>query len=150
MTNIAKYNTYKGISTGLTFGTPIIAAACLGDFFVQSPEAAMSGTAVFAVLLAALFAKDKVAERFKAPSALIVALIVFIFCVVVENILFPLKIVSAVTMAACGVDELTFKGLYKRTELKLPQSAQAFKHLGFYGVKQSTLDKTIAEVAHEV
>lgn len=143
MTNIAKYNTYKGVSTALTFGTPIVSAACLGDFFVQSPESAMSGTAVFAILLAALFAKDKLVEHFKAPSALIVALIVFMFCIVVENILLPLKIVSAVTMAACGLDELTFKNLYKRVEMKLPLTAQPYKRFGFYGVRQRTLDSEV-------
>lgn len=143
MTNIAKYNTYKGVSTALTFGTPIVSAACLGDFFVKSPESAMSGTAVFAILLATLFAKDKLVEHFKAPSALIVALIVFMFCIVVENILLPLKIVSAVTMAACGLDELTFKNLYKRVEMKLPLTAQPYKRFGFYGVRQRTLDSEV-------
>lgn len=140
MTDIAKYNTYKGISTALSFGTPLVTMACIGDMFVSQPSTAISGAAVFAILLSALLTKDKLAEKFKAPSALIVAIVVLLFCVIVENILLPLKIISLTTIAACGVDELTFKGLYKRIELRLPPVAQSYKRFGFYGVRQRTLD----------
>ncbi len=141
MTKVAKYNTYKGISTALTFGTPIITMLIVGDFFTARPATAISGAAVFAMLLSALLTKDKLAEKFKAPSALVVAVIVFVLCVVVENIILPVKIISLATIIACGVDELTFKGFYKRLELSFPQQAQALKKFGFYVAKQATVDE---------
>lgn len=141
MTKVAKYNTYKGISTALTFGTPIITAACVGEFFKQ-PASAISGAASFAILLSALLTKDKLAEKFKAPSALVVSIVVLMFCIIVEHILLPLKIIAFTTIVACGVDEPTFKSLYKRVELQLPQSAQNYKRFGFYCVRESTLEKT--------
>lgn len=140
MTNVAKYNTYKGISTALTFGTPIATMLAVGEFFTK-PSAAISGAAVFAILLSALLTKDKLAEKFKAPSALVVAIVAFVFCIIVENILLPIKIISLVTIISCGVDELTFKSLYKRTELLMPPQAAALKHFGFYGARQTTIDK---------
>ncbi len=143
MTKIAKYNICKGVSTVLTFGTPIVTMACVGDMFVERSSAAISGAAVFAILLAALLTKDKLAEKFKAPSALIVAVAAFVFCVIVENILLPLKIIAFATIIACCVDELTFKSMYKRVEMAVPDNAQTYKRFGFYCVKQQTLDKTI-------
>lgn len=145
MTDVAKYNTYKGISTALTFGTPMVTLLCTGRFFVHRPATAISGAAVFAILLAALLTKDKLAEKFKAPSALVVAIVVFVFCIIAENILLPLKVVSLTTIIACGVDEATFKNLYKRVELSFPKEAEALKRFGFYG-RQSTIDKLKAEV----
>lgn len=140
MTNIAKYNTYKGISTALTFGTPIITMACIGECFTR-PSAAISSAAVFALLLSALLTKDKLAENFKTPNALIIAIVVFVFCIIVEHILLPIKIIAFTTIIACGVDELTFKGLYKRIELRLPSTAQGYKRFGFYGVRERTLEQ---------
>ena len=140
MTDVAKYNVCKGISTGLTFGAPLITAACMGDFFRQQPSTAISGAAVFAILLAALLAKDKIAEKFKAPSALIIAVAAFVFCVIVESILYPVKVISLVTIIACGVDELTFKHIYKRVESGIPTQAQTLKKFGFFAAKQTTID----------
>lgn len=148
MTDVAKYNTYKGISTALTFGTPFITMLIVGDMFTKQPSTAISGAAVFALLLSALFAKDKLAEKFKAPGALLVAIGVFVFCVIVENILLPVKIIALAAIIFCGVDELTFKQLYKRVELSFPEKAAAFKRFGFYAVKQAKIDK-LTEVPHE-
>ena len=144
MTKVAKYNTYKGMSTALTFGTPIITMLIVGDFFTARPATAISGAAVFACFFGVTY-KDKLAEKFKAPSALVVAVIVFVLCVVVENIILPVKIISLATIIACGVDELTFKGFYKRIELSFPQEAQALKKFGFYAVKQITVDELKAK-----
>ena len=141
MSNVAKYNTFKGISTALTFATPITTMLVMGESFAKSPATAISGTAVFALLLTALFAKDKLAEKFKAPSALVLAIVVFVFCIIVENILLPLKIIALMTMAACGVDELTFKNLYKHIEAGFPMQSAVYKRFGFYGVRQATIDK---------
>lgn len=149
MTNVAKYNTYKGISTALTFGTPIATMLVVGDFFTKRPATAISGAAVFALLLVALFAKDKLAEKFKAPSALVVAIVVFVFCIIVESILLPLKIIALTTIIACGVDELTFKNFYKRVELSFPEKAAIYKRFGFYGTRQTTIDKLTEVKANE-
>ena len=121
----------------------------VGDFFTKRPATAISGAAVFALLLVALFAKDKLAEKFKAPSALVVAIIVFLFCVIVESILLPLKVISLATIVACGVDELTFKNFYKRIELSFPEKAAALKRFGFYPHAQATIDKLTEVKANE-
>ena len=148
MSNVAKYNTYKGISTALTFATPITTMLVVGDFFTERPATAISGAAVFSLLLTALFAKDKLAEKFKAPSALVVAIFVFVFCVIVEHILLPLKIIALTTMVACGVDELTFKNLYQRIELVFPEKAVLYKRFGFYSIRQKTIDRLTEEKAN--
>lgn len=147
MTKVAKYNLYKGISTALTFGTPLITTLCLGSFFKKQPSTAISGTAIFAILLSLLFMKDKIAEKFKSPTALIVAILAFVFCVVVEAIIYPVKVISLMTIIACGVDELTFKHLYKCLELQMPKTAESFKKFGFYAIKQTTLDELAATKA---
>lgn len=143
MKQVGKYNTFKGISTLLTMGTPIITLACCGDFFVQRPATAISAAGVFAILIALLFAKDKLAEKIKAPSAFIISAAVLVIIVVVENILLPMKYVCIATMIASGVDELTFKRLYKALEYKMPQSWQAYEHLGFIFAKTEDIFNTV-------
>ena len=49
-------------------GTPIITLACCGDFFVERPATAISAAGVFAILIALLFAKDKLAEKIKTHA----------------------------------------------------------------------------------
>ena len=147
MKQVGKYNTFKGISTLLTIGTPIITLACCGDFFVERPATAISAAGVFAILIALLFAKDKLAEKIKSPSAFIVSAAVLIIIVVVENILLPMKYVCIATMIASGVDELTFKRMYKALECKMPQCWQAYEHFGFIFAKtQDIFDEVQKEV----
>ena len=147
MKHVGKYNTFNGISTLLTMGTPIITLACCGDFFVQRPETAMSAAGVFVILIALLFAKDKLAEKIKSPSAFIVSAAVLVIIVVVENILLPMKYVCIATMIASGVDELTFKRMYKALECKMPQCWQAYEHFGFIFAKtQDIFDEVQKEV----
>lgn len=147
MKQVGKYNTFKGISTLLTIGTPIITLACCGDFFVQRSETAISAAGVFVILIALLFAKDKLAEKIKSPSAFIVSAAVLIIIVVVENILLPMKYVCIATMIASGVDELTFKRMYKALECKMPQCWQAYEHFGFIFAKtQDIFDEVQKEV----
>lgn len=147
MKQVGKYNTFKGISTLLTMGTPIITLACCGDFFVERPATAVSAAGVFAILIALLFAKDKLAEKIKSPSAFIVSAAVLIIIVVVENILLPMKYVCIATMIASGVDELTFKRMYKALECKMPQCWQAYEHFGFIFAKtQDIFDEVQKEV----
>ena len=147
MKQVGKYNTFKGISTLLTIGTPIITLACCGDFFVQRSETAISAAGVFAILIALLFAKDKLAEKIKSPSAFIISAAVLVIIVVVENILLPMKYVCIATMIASGVDELTFKRMYKALECKMPQCWQAYEHFGFIFAKtQDIFDEVQKEV----
>ena len=147
MKQVGKYNTFKGISTLLTIGTPIITLACCGDFFVQRSETAISAAGGFAILIALLFAKDKLAEKIKSPSAFIISAAVLIIIVVVENILLPMKYVCIATMIASGVDELTFKRMYKALECKMPQCWQAYEHFGFIFAKtQDIFDEVQKEV----
>ena len=147
MKQVGKYNTFKGISTLLTMGTPIITLACCGDFFVERPATAISAAGVFAILIALLFAKDKLAEKIKTPSAFIISAAVLVIIVVVENILLPMKYVCIATMIASGVDELTFKRMYKALECKMPQCWQAYEHFGFiFAKKQDIFDEVQKEV----
>ena len=147
MKQVGKYNTFKGISTLLTMGTPIITLACCGDFFVERPATAISAAGIFAILIALLFAKDKLAEKIKTPSAFIISAAVLVIIVVVENILLPMKYVCIATMIASGVDELTFKRMYKALECKMPQCWQAYEHFGFIFAKtQDIFDEVQKEV----
>ena len=147
MKQVGKYNTFKAISTLLTIGTPIITLACCGDFFVERPATAISAAGVFAILIALLFAKDKLAEKIKTPSAFIISAAVLVIIVVVENILLPMKYVCIATMIASGVDELTFKRMYKALECKMPQCWQAYEHFGFIFAKtQDIFDEVQKEV----
>ena len=147
MKEVGKYNTFKGISTLLTIGTPIITLACCGDFFVERPATAISAAGVFAILIALLFAKDKLAEKIKTPSAFIISAAVLVIIVVVENIILPMKYVCIATMIASGVDELTFKRMYKALECKMPQCWQAYEHFGFIFAKTQDI---FEEVQKEV
>ena len=116
MKQVGKYNTFKGISTLLTIGTPIITLACCGDFFTERPATAISAA-------------------------------VLVIIVMVENILLPMKYVCIATMIASGVDELTFKRMYKALECKMPQCWQAYEHFGFIFAKtQDIFDEVQKEV----
>lgn len=129
--SVLKYNAFKGVSTLLTVGTPLITLACCGDMFVHRSETAISAAGVFALLIAALFFKDKIAEKFKSPSALVISISVLILCVLIENIILPIKYVCIATIAASGIDELTFKSWYKKVERSFPVRIDDYKHVGF-------------------
>lgn len=131
MGNVAKYNIYRGMSTLCTIGSPIITLASCSDFFVHSSGTSLSAAGMFAILLALLFMKDKLAENFKMPSAFIVSFICYVLIVIVENLLAPMKIVCIVTMITAGVDELTFKQWYKAIKTFLPEQVSAYEHFGF-------------------
>lgn len=141
MTKVSKYNLFKGLSTGLTFGTPIVTMLISGNMFIKQPSTAISGAAVFAFLVSALLLKDKLAEKFKSPSALVISVAVFVLCVVVESIMLPMKVIAVATIIACTTDELSFKRLYKGIEFSLPKSVESVKKFGFIAAKQSTVDR---------
>lgn len=140
MSDVAKYNTFKAISLLLTTGSPIAAVAMCSDLIVHDSKASISLVAVVAIAFSILFLKDKVMEHLKVPSPFIIALVLFILIVVAENILLPLKTACIVTMAACGIDELTFKRIYKQIETLMPEKTKAYKHFGFICCKEHTID----------
>lgn len=136
---VAKYNTLKGVSTVLSVGTPIATMACCGDFFIHRSDTAISAAGIFAILIAGLFFKDKLAEKFKSPSALVIAIIGLIFTCMVENIAYPIKCVCIATICACGIDEFTFKRWYKQLESYFPHTITNYEHFGFIFAKTETV-----------
>lgn len=129
MKEVSKYNLFKSISAICTFGTPIVTLLCCGDFIVETPGKSISGAGVFSLLLVLFFAKDKLAENYKIPSPFVLCLVIFILITMVEKIMLPVKIMCITTMIATGIDEMTFKRIYK--SIKLPDCAEDFKHFGF-------------------
>ena len=130
MKPVAKYNTCKGISTFLTLGTPITTLAICGAEIV-TPAGKISFAGAMVILITLLFAKDKLAENFKVPSAFVVSIVGLMLILLIENILVPIKAVFIATMITSGIDELTFKSFYKQIETLLPKQAKAFKKVGF-------------------
>ena len=131
MKPVAKYNIFKGVSTLLTIGTPIVTLSCCGDFFIHRTDTSISAAGMFVLILLIGLFKDKLAENFKMPSAFILSTVCLVLVCLVENIMIPIKYVCIATMIATGVDEVTCKRIYKNVELKLPASAQSSKHFGF-------------------
>lgn len=139
MKPVAKYNTYKALSTVITVGTPIATMACCGDMFVHRSDTALSAAAVFAFLLSLLFVKDKILNFIKSPTALKVAVTGFVFCVVVGNLIETLRIVFGMTIAACAVDEFTFKRWYNAIVLQFPENYKQYEKFGFLFTHTNTL-----------
>lgn len=139
MKEVCKYNLFKAISTFMTVGTPLCIVAACSDFIVTSSSASISMTGVIAILFSALFFKDKIVENFKLPSPFIIATILFITILFLESILVPMKYACLGTMITAGIDELTFKRMYKQIELLLPEKAAAYKRFGFLCCKTKTL-----------
>lgn len=146
MKRVAKYNTFKGVSTVLTLGTPIVTLACFGDFFIHRSETAISAAGIFAAIIVMLIFKDKFAENWKAPSAFIVSTIMVILILFIEHIILPMKYVCIMTMVSTGIDELIFKRVYKQIEELLPKEAKAYKKIGFLFTHSSTLEQYIKRV----
>ena len=130
MKPVAKYNTCKGISTVLTLGTPITTLAICG-IEITTPAGKISFAGAMVILITLLFAKDKLAENFKVPSAFVVSIVGLLLILLIENILVPIKAVFIATMIMSGIDELTFKSFYKQIEMLLPEQVKAFKKFGF-------------------
>lgn len=131
MKMVAKYNLFKGISTLATIGTPIITLLSCSDLFVHRSETAISAAGIFAILIMILLFKDKIAENFKLPSAFVLSTVMFVLILLVENIIVPIKYVALSTMIASGVDEISFKRIYKSIEVQLPEVSQYKKFAGF-------------------
>lgn len=147
MKQVAKYNTFKGISTALTVGTPIATLFACGDLFIHRSDTAISMGGILAIVILMCIFKDKIAENWKMPSAFVLATAMFVLTLLLENVIEPMKYVSITTMAATGVDELTFKRFYKSIELLLPKQAAAYKHLGFLFTNSDTLEALANEAS---
>lgn len=139
MKSVAKYNLFKGLSTVCTMGTPLITLLLCGDFIKKTPNASVSASGVFVLLLMFMFFKDKILENFKMPPTFILCLIIFIGVVLIENILMPIKTICIVTMATSGIDEFTFKKFYKKLERSFPDNVDDYKHVGFIFTTTSNL-----------
>lgn len=131
MKQVAKYNLFKGISTMASIGTPLITLLCCSDFFIHKSETSISAAGIFTLLIMALFFKDKIAENFKVPSVFVISIITLIGILLIENIVEPIKIVCIATIITSGIDELTFKRMYKTIEAFLPENTKLYKKFGF-------------------
>lgn len=131
MTFVSKYNIFKGISTALTVGTPIISLASCSELFVHRSDTSISAAGIFAILFAILFLKDKIVENFKMPSPFIISVCGLIAISLIESIIYPLKIVFITTVVATGIDTLTFRRIYKNIERSLPENASKYFKFGF-------------------
>ena len=131
MKDVGKYNIFKGVSTVLTMGAPIVTLFACGDFFLERSDRTVSAAAVFTILVVLLLGRDKLAEKMKFPSAFILSLGVLVFITIIENIVYPIKIVCIVTAITSGLDKVTFEHLYKNVEAVLPDVYKGFTHCGF-------------------
>ena len=131
MKAVGKYNVCKAISTLLTVGTPIVTLCLCSELFVHRSDTAISAAGMFAIFLSLLFLKDKIAENLKVPSAFVISAISLVLLLLVESLIVPLKYVSIVTLCTSGIDELTFKRIYKRTEMEFPKGFEKCKMFGF-------------------
>ena len=135
MKPILKYNTLKGISVFLTMGAPSLSMIILSTILADTPIGGISIIGVLGVLFGCYFAKDKLAENFKLPSPLVAALIMLGIIILLEGIIVLAKYTCVITIAVCGVDELTFKAWYKRLEQEILKTFNInlndYKKLGF-------------------
>ena len=131
MKDVGKYNIYKGVSTVLTLGAPIVTLLSCGDFFLERSDRTISAAAVFTILVVLLLGRDKLAEKMKFPSAFVLSLGVLVFITIIEIIIYPIKIICIVTAITSGLDKITFEHLYKNIEVVLPDIYKGFMHCGF-------------------
>lgn len=139
MKKIAKYNLFKGLSTCLTLGTPIVTLASCSELFIHRSETAISAAGVFAILFSILFFKDKIMENIKIPSPFVISVIGLIIIVMLESIIYPMKIVFIATTVITCIDTFTFRRIYKNIEYDLPKDVDKYKHAGFIFATSKTV-----------
>ena len=139
MGEVGKYNIFKTLSILITCIPTLVVAFSYSDVIVCSSGASISSAGIIGIFIAFLFLKNKIAENFKMPSPFVAAAILFGIIILIEQILLPVKFTCLTVMIACGIDELSFKRIYKRIEFLMPEKSKAYKHLGFYIVKSKTL-----------
>lgn len=139
MKDIGKYNLFKALSIFITCVPPIVVAYFLGDMIVYDAGASISLAAIIVIIAILFLLKDKIFEKSKLSSLFVLSVIIFVSLVSVEQIIVPAKWVSG-TLAICtAIDELTFKRIYTRIEMLLPEKSNAYKHFGFYFCKTDKL-----------
>lgn len=141
MKSVAKYNLFKGVSTALTFGTPIVTLITCGDFFKHRSDTSLSAAGVFVLLIILFFTKDKIVENFKMPAPFVLCLAMLIFILLIESILIPIKTVCISTLIATTVDEVSFKRQYKTIEKRFDKDISSYKHLGFIFTTTDNINK---------
>ena len=144
MKPILKYNLLKGISMILSVGTPTSTMIILNESLADSPAGAISIAGIIVILMAALIMKDKIAENFKMPSALVLSISLFIIILLLENIIVLAKYTCVATAMICAIDELTFKSWYKRLEKSIIKKYDVdlndYKKIGFiFGTSKKIL-----------
>lgn len=145
MKEVFKYNLFKSLSLVITCLPSFAVTAYYGDFIIRDSKATVSFAGVISILIALLFLKNKIAENFKVPSPFVIACILFFLTLLIEPILVQVRITCLVIMISCGIDELTFKRIYKSIEALMPDKAKAYKHFGFYICKSDKLKELINE-----
>ena len=145
MKEVGKYNLFKVLSIIITCVPPLIVAYWLGDMIVYDAGASISLAAIIAMLTAFLFLKNKLFENIKVPSPFIISTVLFVLLIAVEQIIVPAKWVSGTVMVCTAIDELSFKRIYTRVEMLLPETAKAYKHFGFYFCKTDKLKENTNE-----
>lgn len=144
MNKVAKYNTFKVISTILTGGTPVATLLICGGG-LTSMQQSVSFVGTVALFLTFFIFKDKIMEEFKSPTALKLALIGFICVTLFKDIITTMQYVFLATIVASTIDELTFKHFYKVIEAKLPEGAEAYKFLGFLWTTTQKMEAELKE-----
>lgn len=115
-------------------GLPIAVLCTQFDFFIQRSETTVSAIGIIALIIGAVSFKDALLKFFKTPTALKLWLIVFVFAVLVEPIIYQMKVVAMFGLAAQGIcipiDILAKKYDPKSPDLKnlAEQLAEAMKH----------------------
>ena len=146
MKQVGKYNVFKALSIFVTCVPTTITSFYFSKDMIKNSGQSISLVGVIGILIAILFLKNKIAENIKFPSPFVFATILFVIIVMIEQILYPVKCVCLVTMVVTGIDELSFKRIYKRLELFFSNTAPAYKHFGFYCCKT---EKILCETKEE-
>lgn len=84
-------------------GLPIAVLCTQFDFFVQRSETTVSAIGIIAVIIGAVSFKDALIKFFKTPTALKLWLVVFVFAVLIEPIIYQFKIVALFGLAGQGI-----------------------------------------------
>ena len=139
MKGIMKYNLFKIGSTVLTLGVPTGTLALCSQFYKDIGSASTAAGAVFMGFIALFFLKDKIAENFKCPSGLVLAITTLAVALIIHLILVPIVYVCIASIVSCGIDELSFKRLYKKLEKTFPATCKEKKKFGFYFTRSKTV-----------
>lgn len=103
MTNKTKGILCRVGSGLLGAGVPLAATVSQFDFFVQRSDTTISAIGIIALIIGAVSFKGAVIKFFKTPTALKLWLVFFVLAVLVEPIIYQVKIIAIFGLAAQGV-----------------------------------------------